>query len=152
MISHVSFEKTQYNVLPYKFEAGTPNMAGVIGLGAAIDYVSQVGIGLISEHEHALTQYALHQLKQVDNLTIIGSVSDRVGVISFVLDGIHPHDIGTVLDSEGIAIRVGHHCAMPLIESLHLPATARASFGLYNNESDVDALIQGLHQVNKLLG
>ena len=150
MISRVSFDETEYNVLPHKFEAGTPNMAGVVGLGAAIDYIDCIGIENIAMHEKALTQYATEALIQFQGLRIIGTTPNKTSVISFVMEQAHPHDIATVLDNEGIAIRAGHHCAMPLMERFNVPATARVSFGLYNQKQDVDRLIQGLEKVLKL--
>lgn len=152
MISRVSFLKTEYNVLPHKFEAGTPNMAGVIGLGAAIDYVSHIGLDRIAAHEMALTQYATQALQQIPGLRIIGTTPDKAAVISFVMDQIHPHDIGTILDTEGVAIRAGHHCAMPLMARYNVPATARVTFGVYNHQQDVDRLIEGLQKVINLFG
>ena len=150
MIRRVTFEKTEYNLLPHKFEAGTPNMAGVIGLGAAIDYLNHLGMDHISEHETELLSYALGALKAIPGLRFVGTAPEKIAVISFVMDCAHPHDIGTVLDNEGIAIRAGHHCAMPLMERFGLPATARVSFGLYNQKEDVDRLVQGLHKVNQI--
>lgn len=150
MISSVTFAKTQYNVLPYKFEAGTPNIAGVIAMGVAIDYLLSIGFADISEHEHGLTAYLTEQLQTVPGLTIIGTAANKIGVASFVMDCAHPHDIGTILDSEGVAIRAGHHCAMPLIERFSVPATARASLGIYNNTDDIDHLIQALYKVKEL--
>lgn len=150
MISRVSFEKTEYNVPPHKFEAGTPNMAGVIGMGAAIDYVAAIGFEKIHDHENALLRYATDQLKQISGLKIIGDTPDKAAVISFIMTQAHPHDIATILDSEGIAIRAGHHCAMPLMECLNLPATARVTFGIYNTFDDVDRLVDGLYRVINL--
>ena len=150
MISRVSFEKTDYNVLPYKFEAGTPNISGVIGMGAAIDYVSQIGFKKIKLHEKELMQYAIEQLQLVPGLKIIGNAPDKAAAISFVMAQVHPHDISTILDSEGIAIRAGHHCAMPLMDRFNIPATARVTFGIYNTLHDVGRLIEGLHRVIEL--
>lgn len=147
MIERVSFEKTTYNKPPHKFEAGTPNIADIIGFAVALDYLTQIGMQNIFEHEQKLLTYAQNQLLQIPNLNILGSTQHKVGVISFVMNSIHPHDIGTVLDHHGIAIRAGHHCAMPLIERLKVPACARVSFGIYNDKEDVDHLIQGLHSV-----
>jgi cysteine desulfurase/selenocysteine lyase len=147
MILSVTFEKTTYNVLPYKFEAGTPNIAGTIGLGAAIDYVTAVGRERIAAHERDLLSYATESVSQIADLRIVGTAREKAGVLSFVLDGIHPHDIGTVLDREGIAIRTGHHCAQPVMERFGLPATARASFALYNTRAEVDALVSGIQKV-----
>jgi cysteine desulfurase / selenocysteine lyase len=147
MIRSVTFEKTTFNELPYKFEAGTPNIAGGIAFGAALDYVSRLGLAAIAQHEHDLLAYATKTLTAIDGLTIIGTAREKAGVLSFVLDRIHPHDIGTVLDREGIAIRTGHHCAQPVMDRFGLPATARASFGLYNTREEVDALAAGIHKV-----
>lgn len=152
MISRVSFEHTDFNVLPHKFEAGTPNVAGAIGLGAAIEYLNKVGMQYVHQHEKSLTAYATTVLSDVPNLRIIGTASQKIGVISFVLDTVHPHDIATILDAEGVAIRVGHHCAMPLMDHLGLPATARLSFGVYNQPEDVDALVEGLDKVTAIFG
>ncbi len=150
MISSVTFEKTLYNKLPYKFEAGTPNVAGGIGLGAAVDYVSRIGLDRIAEHEHELLTYATEALSRIPGLRLIGTAPQKAAVVSFVLDGIHPHDIGTILDREGIAIRTGHHCAQPLMQRFGVPATARASFALYNTVEDVDALAAGIGKVQEV--
>ena len=147
MIRSVTFEKTTFNALPYKFEAGTPNIAGGIALGAALDYVTGIGLAAIAAHEHDLLEYATGQVSAIPGLRIIGTAREKAGVLSFVLDGVHPHDIGTVLDREGIAIRTGHHCAQPVMDRFGLPATARASFGLYNTREEVDALVAALHKV-----
>jgi cysteine desulfurase/selenocysteine lyase len=147
MILSVSFEKTTYNALPYKFEAGTPNIAGAIGLGAALDYVNSVGIENVAAHEHDLLLYATRRLLEIDGLRIIGTAADKASVISFVLEGVHPHDIGTILDQEGVAIRTGHHCAQPLMMRFKVPATGRASFGLYNTREEADTLVEGLTRV-----
>jgi cysteine desulfurase/selenocysteine lyase len=147
MISVVTFEKTHYNTLPYKFEAGTPNISGVIGLGAAIDYVRAIGLDQIAAHEAAVLAYATEALDAIPSLRIIGTAREKAGVVSFVLDCAHPHDIGTILDREGVAIRAGHHCAMPVMQRFGVPATARASFALYNTLEEVDALVQAIHKV-----
>ncbi len=147
MIRSVTFEKTTYNELPYKFEAGTPNIAGGIAFGAALDYVTELGLPAIAAHEHDLLTYATETISAIPGTAIIGTAREKAGVLSFVLDGIHPHDIGTVLDREGIAIRTGHHCAQPVMDRYGLPATARASFGLYNTRDEVDALAAGIHKV-----
>lgn len=152
MISRVSFEKTDYNVLPYKFEAGTPNMSGVIGLGAAVDYLTRIGFEKIKAYEKVLMQYATEQLQKVPELSIIGNAPQKVSAISFIMAQAHPHDVATILDNEGIAIRAGHHCAMPLMERFNLPATARVTVGIYNTIHDVDRLLEGLHQVIELFG
>jgi len=146
MIKSVTFEKTIYNDLPNKFEAGTPNIAGGIGFGAAIDYLSRFDFGTVAAYEHALLVYATDALSGVKGLTIIGTAREKVGVISFILEGIHPHDIGTILDDDGIAIRTGHHCAQPVMDRFGIPATARASFGIYNTKSEVDALVRGIEK------
>jgi cysteine desulfurase/selenocysteine lyase len=144
MILTVSFEKTTYNALPFKFEAGTPNIAGVIGLAAAIDYIEALGIEGIHAHEQRLLANATERLLRVSGLTIIGTAPDKAAVISFTLDGIHPHDLGTILDAEGVAVRTGHHCAMPVMDYFDIPATARASFACYSRDSDIDALVAAL--------
>ena len=144
MILSVSFEDTVYNRLPYKFEAGTPNIAGAIGLGAAIDYLQAIGMEQIAAYEAQLLEYAEQQLTQIDGLRIIGQAKHKAGVHSFVIDGIHPHDLGTVLDHKGVAIRTGHHCAMPVMDFFGVPGTARASFAFYNNRQDIDQLIDAL--------
>lgn len=150
MIRTVTFEKTEYNELPYKFEAGTPNIAGAIGLGAAIDYVSAIGIATIAAHEQDLLDYATAQVKAIPGLTIVGSACDKASILSFTLAGAHPHDIGTILDHRGVAIRAGHHCAMPVMQRFGLSGTARASFALYNTRAEVDALVAALHQVTEI--
>jgi cysteine desulfurase/selenocysteine lyase len=150
MISSVTFEKTTWNVLPYKFEAGTPNIAGAIGLGAAIDYLAKIGIGNVTAHEKDLLDYATRSLTALPGLNVIGTAREKIGVLSFTLDGIHPHDIGTVLDQEGIAIRTGHHCAQPVMEFFGIPATARASLALYNTRGDIDALVEGIRKVQRM--
>jgi cysteine desulfurase / selenocysteine lyase len=150
MISSVTFGETEFNELPYKFEAGTPNIAGAIGLGAALDYVSSVGIDAIAAHEHALLAYATELAQRFEGLRIIGTARDKASVLSFTLDGIHPHDIGTILDHDGIAIRAGHHCAMPIMQRFGLAGTARASFSFYNTLDEVDALFAGLARVREM--
>ncbi len=145
-IKSVTFEKTIYNDLPYKFEAGTPHIAGVIGLGAAIDYVNGVGLERAAAYEHELLEYGTEQLQAIEGLRLIGTAREKAGVLSFVLDGIHPHDIGTVLDTQGIAIRTGHHCTQPLMQRFQVPATARASFAFYNTRGEIDALVEGIHK------
>jgi cysteine desulfurase/selenocysteine lyase len=150
MISSVTFEKTTYNTLPYKFEAGTPDIAGAIGLGAAIDYVSALGLPAIAAHEHELLIYATEALRRVPGLRLIGTAKEKASVLSFLLGEVHPHDIGTVLDREGIAIRTGHHCAQPLMRRLGVAATARASLAFYNCREDIDALVSGLHKVREV--
>ncbi|HXG23964.1 MAG TPA: cysteine desulfurase [Chthonomonadales bacterium] len=152
MIRSVTFEKTTYNELPYKFEAGTPHIAGGIGLGAAIDYVRQTGLDAIAAYEHNLLEYATEALQSIPNLRLIGTARQKASVLSFTLADIHPHDIGTVLDQEGIAIRTGHHCAQPVMERFGIPATARASLALYNTRQEIDALVCGLHKAREVFG
>ena len=147
MIRSVTFEKTTYAAPPHKFEAGTPNIAGGIAFGAALDYVSAIGLDRIAAHERDLLDYATERLTAIEGLRVVGTAKEKAGVLSFVLEGVHPHDIGTVLDREGIAIRTGHHCAQPVMDRYGLPATARASFGLYNTRDEVDALVSGVHKV-----
>ncbi|MBN2684646.1 MAG: aminotransferase class V-fold PLP-dependent enzyme, partial [Pontiellaceae bacterium] len=144
MILSVSFEKTEYNTLPYKFEAGTPNIAGVVGLGAAVSYVQNIGLGAIAAHEHGLLEYATAKLRQIDGLRIIGEAKQKAGLISFVLDSVHPHDIGTFLDADGVAVRTGHHCAQPVMERYGVPATARAAFAMYNTFEEIDVLAEAI--------
>jgi cysteine desulfurase/selenocysteine lyase len=150
MISSVTFEKTTWNVLPYKFEAGTPDIAGAVGLGAAVDYVSRIGIENVTAHEEDLLDYATASLSALPGLTVIGTAREKIGVLSFTLEGIHPHDIGTVLDSEGIAIRTGHHCAQPVMQFFAVPATARASLAMYNTRAEIDALTEGIRKVQRM--
>lgn len=152
MIRLVTFEKTDYADLPHKFEAGTPHIAGVIGLGAALDWVSAVGLPNIAAHEQDLLAYASAALQQIDGLTIIGNAPDKAGLVAFTMRGVHPHDIGTILDREGIAIRVGHHCAQPVMQHYAVPATARASFAVYNTRAEVDALVVALRKVKDMFG
>ena len=140
MISSVTFERTLYNVLPYKFEAGTPNIAGAVGLAAALEYVDGLGLDRIAAHEHELLAYGTERLSQVPGLRLTGTATDKAGILAFVLDGVHPHDVGTILDREGVAIRTGHHCCQPLMDRLGVPATARASLALYNTRDEIDAL------------
>ena len=150
MILSVTFEKTTYNKIPYKFEAGTPNIAGTIALGATVDYLNAIGMENVAAHEHALLEYATAALSSLPGLRIIGTAKHKAGVVSFVLDGIHPHDVGTVVDYEGVAIRTGHHCAQPVMERFGVPATCRASFALYNTVEDVDVLVRGLRKVQEM--
>jgi len=147
MILSVTFEKTKYNHLPYKFEAGTPHIEGVIGLGAAIDYVTGVGLEAIAAHEHEVLEHGTRVLTQIPGLRLIGTAKEKAGVLSFELEGVHPHDVGTILDQQGIAIRTGHHCAQPVMDRFGVPATARASLGLYNTKEEMDALAAGLKKV-----
>jgi cysteine desulfurase/selenocysteine lyase len=152
MISSVTFERTLYNVPPYRFEAGTPHIAGAVGLAAAIDYFTGIGFEPIARFEQALLEYATEALARLPGVRLIGTAAEKAGVLSFVLDGVHPHDVGTILDREGVAIRTGHHCCQPLMDRLGLPATARASLALYNTREDIDALVAGLHKVRELFG
>ena len=150
MISSVTFEKTLYNKLPYKFEAGTPDVSGAIAFGVAIDYVSNIGLERIAAHEEKLLGYATQALSSISGLRLIGTAKAKAAVLSFVMENIHPHDIGTVLDQQGIAIRTGHHCAQPLMQRFGVEATARASFALYNTQEEVDALVAGIHKVQEV--
>ncbi|MBV8051249.1 MAG: cysteine desulfurase, partial [Acidobacteriaceae bacterium] len=150
MISSVSFEKTVYNKVPHKFEAGTPDISGPIGLSAAIEYLQRLGMENIARHEHELLSYATEQVSKVAGVRLVGTAKEKAGVLSFVMEGVHPHDIGTILDQEGIAIRTGHHCAQPVMTRFGLDATARASFGLYNTKEEVDVLVSGLHKVREV--
>ena len=150
MISSVTFEKTIYNKLPFKFEAGTPDVAGAIGLGAAIEYLTAIGMENIAAHEHELLAYATDKVSAIPGVRLIGTAKEKASVLSFVMEGIHPHDIGTILDQEGIAIRTGHHCAQPVMQVFGIPATARASFALYNTKEEVDALVAGILKVQEV--
>lgn len=150
MISSVSFEKTIYNILPYKFEAGTPHIEGGIGLGAAIDYVDRIGVQSIQKYEADLLSYATQVLSEVEGLEIIGTAKDKTSVISFVMKNIHPHDLGTALDRDGIAIRTGHHCTQPVMTRFNIPATSRMSLAMYNTKEDVDKLVAGIHKAIKI--
>jgi len=152
MISLVTFEKTHYNVLPYKFEAGTPNIAGGIGLGAAIDYLDGLDWQQVEAHERQLLSYATDQLSKIDAVRIIGTAEEKAGVVSFVIEHVHAHDVGTILDQEGVAIRAGHHCAMPVMQRFGVPATARASFAFYNTTAEIDVMVQAIHRVLKVFG
>jgi len=152
MISKVTFEKTTYNELPHKFEAGTPDIAGAIGLGAAIEYVNKIGIDNIKEHETNLLEYATKQVEEVPGLKVIGTAKEKTSVLSFVLDKVHPHDIGTFLDFEGVAIRTGHHCTQPVMKRFNIPATSRASFAMYNTKEEVDVLVNGLKKIIEVFG
>jgi cysteine desulfurase/selenocysteine lyase len=150
MISSVTFEKTIYNKLPHKFEAGTPDMAGVAGLKAAIEYMNRIGIAKIAAHEHELLVYATEVVGSLPGVRMIGTAREKASVLSFVLDEVHPHDIGTILDQEGIAVRTGHHCAQPVMERFGIPATVRASFAVYNTKSEVEALVRGIRKVHEV--
>ncbi|SDZ06917.1 cysteine desulfurase [Nitrosomonas sp. Nm33] len=150
MIASVSFEKTTYNTIPYKFEAGTPPIAAAIGFGAAIDYLSKIGLDAIAAYEHKLLNYATEQIETIPGVHIIGNTQTKVAVLSFTIDGVHPHDVGTLLNQEGIAVRTGHHCAQPIMQRFKIPATSRASFAFYNTKTEVDALIAGIHSIQKV--
>jgi len=150
MILEVSFDHTVFNELPYKFEAGTPNIAGTIGFGAAVDYLQSVGLENIYEHEKSLHDYMVHKLVDVDGIRLIGTAADQASVQSFLLNDIHPHDLGTILDHQGVAVRTGHHCAMPVMQRFGLPGTTRASLGLYNNTNDIDRLISALEKARQV--
>jgi cysteine desulfurase/selenocysteine lyase len=150
MIRRVTFEKTTYQDPPHRFEAGTPSIVEVVGLGAAIDWITGVGLDKIAAHEHALLEYGTRLLSEIPGLHLIGTAPEKAGVLGFVLDGIHPHDIGTLLDQEGIAVRAGHHCAQPAMDRFGVPATARASLGPYNTEADLDALAAGIRKIQKM--
>ncbi len=152
MILSVTFEKTLYNVVPFKFEAGTPHIAGVIGLGAAIDYLNGISLKRIAAYERELLAYATDALSAIPGLRMIGTAKEKAGILSFVLDGVHAHDIGTILDQEGIAIRTGHHCAQPVLQRFGVPATARVSLAFYNTGEEIDALVRGIHKVIELFG
>ena len=152
MIEEVTFEKTTFNILPQKFEAGTPNIAGGIGYGAAIDYVNAIGYDAIHAHEQELLDYALSELRGINRLRLIGDAKDRASIISFVIDGAHPHDVGTILDQEGIAVRTGHHCTQPIMDRFNVPGTVRASFAIYNTKDDVDSLVAGVKKALSIFG
>ncbi|HMA89723.1 MAG TPA: cysteine desulfurase [Burkholderiales bacterium] len=152
MISTVTFENSTWADLPYKFEAGTPNIAGVIALGAALEFVATIGLEAIAAHEAELLDYATARVAEIPGLRIIGTAAEKAGILSFVLDRIHPHDIGTILDQHGVAVRAGHHCAMPVMQHFNVPATARASFALYNTRPEVDALIGAIHKAKEMFG
>ena len=149
MISSVTFEKTTYNTIPFKFEAGTPHIAGVIGLGAAIEYLNQIGLEALAGYEHELLEHATQSLTRIPGVRLIGTAREKASVVSFVLEGVHPHDIGTILDQRGIAIRTGHHCAQPLMGRFGVPATARASLAFYNTKEEIDVLAQGVEAVKQ---
>ena len=150
MIKRVTFESTTWNELPAKFEAGTPHIAGGVGMGAVIDYLSAFDMADIAAHEHRVLEYATQRLGEIEGLRIIGTAKDKAGVISFTLGDIHPHDLGTIIDHHGIAIRTGHHCAMPVMQFFNVPATARVSFGMYNTEREVDLLVEALHKTREM--
>ena len=148
----VSFEGSTWAELPFKFEAGTPHIAGAIGLGAAIDYVTGIGLERIAAHESELLDYATRRLREINSVRLIGTAPDKAAIVSFELDGIHPHDVGTILDREGVAVRTGHHCAQPVMDRFDVAATVRASFGLYNTRDEVDALVASLRRVQEIFG
>jgi cysteine desulfurase/selenocysteine lyase len=150
MILSVSFEHTQYNELPYKFEAGTPHISGAIGLGAAIDYMNMIGVDNIAQHEHNLLVAATEKVTALGGVRIIGTAQNKASVLSFMIDGVHPHDVGTIFDQQGVAIRAGHHCAQPVMQFFGIPATARASFAFYNTMEEVDALVLSIKKVQEL--
>jgi cysteine desulfurase / selenocysteine lyase len=152
MIASVTFEKTEYNTLPYKFEAGTPHIEGVIGFGAAIDFIERIGIERIAAHEADLLAYATEKISQIPGVTVIGRAEKKASVLSFIIEGVHAHDVGTILDFDGIAIRAGHHCAQPVMLCFGIAATARASFAVYNTRQEVDALVTALAKVKEVFG
>jgi len=152
MILAVSFERTVYNELPYKFEAGTPHIAGAIGLARAVEYLEGIGLGRIAAAEHELLEHATERLTAIPGLTVVGTAPEKAAVVSFTLGRVHPHDLGTILDAEGVAIRTGHHCAMPVMEFFGVPATARASFAFYNTRTEIDRLVDALHVAREMLG
>jgi cysteine desulfurase/selenocysteine lyase len=152
MILTVTFEKSTYNELPWKFEAGTPNMSGAVGLAAAMDYVEGLGLAAIAAHEDRLLKLATSELARLPDIEIIGTAAHKAAVLSFTMKGVHPHDLGTILDAEGVAVRTGHHCAMPVMTFFGVPATARASFGCYNTEGDVAALVAALKRAREVFG
>ncbi|MBI2432346.1 MAG: cysteine desulfurase [Candidatus Hydrogenedentes bacterium] len=152
MILSVTFEKTTYNHHPFRFEAGTPHIEGAIGLGAAIDYLHAVGIEKIAAHEHDLLEYGTQRLLEVDGLRLIGTARVKAGVLGFTLASAHPHDVGQILDDQGVAVRAGHHCAQPVMQRFGVPATTRASFGMYNTREEIDRMVDGLHEVNRIFG
>jgi cysteine desulfurase/selenocysteine lyase len=151
MIDRVTFERTTFAPPPGRFEAGTPAIVEALGFAAAVDYVEAIGIEAVSAHENALTTKAREELRRLNSVTLFGP-EDAAGIVSFALDGVHPHDLGTILDEEGVAIRAGHHCAQPLMDWLGVPATARASFGIYNDESDIAALLRGIERTKRIFG
>ena len=150
MIRTVSFEESTWNDLPYKFEAGTPHIAGAIGLGSAVEFMTEFGLDAIAAHEHDVLEYATEALDEMDGIRIIGTAREKTGILSFVVEGVHPHDVGTIVDRHGVAIRAGHHCAMPLMRRYGVPATSRASLALYNTRADIDALMQSLRKVKEI--
>jgi cysteine desulfurase/selenocysteine lyase len=152
MIASVTFEKSTWNTLPYKFEAGTPHIEGAIGLAVALDYISSVGFDAIGRHERDLLQYATQSLEGIESVRVVGTAPTKASILSFVMEGVHPHDIGTIVDREGVALRTGHHCAQPVMDRFCIPATARASFAMYNTRDEVDALTAAIRKVAKVFG
>ncbi len=152
MIASVTFEKTKYNVVPYKFEAGTPNIAGVVGLGAAIDYLDTIDRAAALVHEDELLAYATARVREIPGTRIVGEAREKTGVLSFIIDGVHPHDVGTILDREGVAVRTGQHCAQPVMDRFGITATIRASLAIYNTREDIEALIASLARVREVFG
>jgi cysteine desulfurase/selenocysteine lyase len=150
MIANVTFEKTTYNTLPYKFEAGTPNIAGVVGFGAAVEYLSGFDMRAIAAHEHDLLDHATRGISEIPGVTVVGTAPNKAGVLSFIMDDIHPHDIGTVLDRDGVAIRTGQHCAQPIMDRFGVPATARASFAIYNTHDEIDTFLRAVRRVRDM--
>jgi cysteine desulfurase/selenocysteine lyase len=152
MILSVSFNQTTFNHVPHRFEAGTPNIAGAVGLAAAIDYLTAIGLDRIAAHEQALLEYGTEALRQIPKLSLIGTARKKASVLSFIVDGVHPHDVGTILDQDAVAIRSGHHCAQPVMERFGIPATSRASLGLYNTREEIDRLVAALRRVIEVFG
>jgi cysteine desulfurase/selenocysteine lyase len=152
MIESVTFERSSWNTLPYKFEAGTPNIAGAIGLGAALDYITAIGLDAIAGYEHELLGYAEGALASVPGLRMIGTARRKASILSFTMEGVHPHDIGTIVDAEGVAVRTGHHCAQPVMDRFGVPATARASLAMYNTRAEIDTLVAALERVREVFG
>jgi cysteine desulfurase/selenocysteine lyase len=152
MISSVTFEKTIYNELPYKFEAGTPNVSGAIGLGAAVRYLNGIGMDRIAAYEKELLDYATRKVSAIPGVRLIGTAREKASVVSFVVEGVHPHDVGTVLDREGVAVRAGHHCAQPVMQRFNVPATSRASLAFYNTRAEIDALVDAIGKVKEIFG
>jgi cysteine desulfurase/selenocysteine lyase len=148
----VTFEKSTWNDLPYKFEAGTPDIAGAVGLGAALDYITSAGLDAIADHERELLAYGTAALQALPGVRLIGTAPQKASILSFVVDGVHPHDIGTIVDQEGVAIRTGHHCAQPVMDRFGVPATARASLAMYNTRQDIDTLVRALQRVQAVFG
>ena len=152
MIRSVTFEKTEFAEPPARFEAGTPNIAGAVALGAAIDYLNSLGLDAIAAHEHQVLSYATAAISEIPGVRIVGTADRKASVLSFVIDSVHAHDVGTILDRQGVAVRAGHHCAQPVMEHFGVPATARASFGLFNTEAEADRLVAGIARVQEVFG